>query len=138
MLARGVARSETARLEDGWDLDHALLPRHRIGTAPDPLDRFFHRLHLPQPIAGDQLLGLGEGAVNDLPLAARELDALPLRARVQSLTREHDAGLHELLIVVAHVGEELLAREDALFGSLGRLDDNHDSHRSVSFWLCRA
>src|SRR5882672_5447998 len=46
------------------------------GTALEPLDRLFHRPHLPQPEAGDQLLGLGKRPVSHGMLPPRELDAL--------------------------------------------------------------
>ena len=52
--------------------------RHRIGQRLSPLDRLLDRLHLPDPVAGDQLLGLGERPVDDGPLAAREPHALAL------------------------------------------------------------
>src|SRR5213596_1625424 len=49
-------------------------------AALDPFDRLFLRLHLPQPEARDQLLGLGERPVDDGPLVPGELDprALPI------------------------------------------------------------
>ena len=49
------------------------------GAALEPLDRLVHRLDLPDPVAGDELLGLGERAVDDGALRAREADALALR-----------------------------------------------------------
>src|SRR5665213_1630757 len=36
-----------------------------VGAALDPLDGLFKRLDLPDPEAGDEFLGLGEGAVDD-------------------------------------------------------------------------
>ena len=42
-------------------------------------------LHLEQGVGGDQLLRLGEGAVDDGELAAREPDPLALGARVQAV-----------------------------------------------------
>src|SRR5512133_3313277 len=81
--------AEVLGLEHRPDLDHRLLTGHRVGAAPDPLDRLLHRLDLPEPEAGDELLGLGEGAVHDSLLAAGEDHALALRTRVKSLAREH-------------------------------------------------
>ena len=46
-----------------------------------------HRLHLEQGVGGDQLLGLGEGAVDDGDLAAGEPHALALGARLQAVAR---------------------------------------------------
>src|SRR3712207_1567510 len=56
--------AEVLGLEDLPDLDLRLAP-HRVRAALDPLDRLLHGADLPQPEAGDQLLGLGEGAVDD-------------------------------------------------------------------------
>src|SRR5215813_1808014 len=55
-----------------FDLGFSL---HGVWAALDPIDRLCHRLHLPQPETGNQLLRLGEGPVNDSPLASRKLDA---------------------------------------------------------------
>src|SRR5438309_4928517 len=55
--------AEVLRLEHLADLDLGILP-HRIGAALDPFDRLLLRLYLPDPDAGDQLLGLGEGPVD--------------------------------------------------------------------------
>src|SRR5256885_14420775 len=74
--------AEVLRLEHLADLDLGILP-HRIGAALDPFDRLFLRLHLPDPEAGDQLLGLGEGPVEAGALRTREPDARALRARVE-------------------------------------------------------
>src|SRR5688572_14444777 len=57
--------AEVVGLEDRSNLELRLFTRHRIRTATYPLDRLVHRLHLPQPEAGDELLRLGERAVND-------------------------------------------------------------------------
>ena len=62
-------------------------------AARRPLDRLLLRLHLDQPVAADDLLRLGERAVDDRGLAARERDARALRARVQPVEREQHAGL---------------------------------------------
>ena len=61
-LAGRVALGELGRLEDLTDLHlGAAVERRPL----EPLDGLFLRLHLPEPEAGDQLLGLGEGAVDD-------------------------------------------------------------------------
>src|SRR5262249_44671077 len=91
--------------------------------------RLVHRLDLPQPEAGDQLLRLGEGAVDHGLLPAREPDALPLRTRVEPLTREHHAGLHQFFVELPHRREDFLAGEHAGLGVLVRLDQYHDAHR---------
>src|SRR3954453_6491084 len=55
----GELGPEVGRLEDAADLDLAGLVV-RVRAALDPLDRLVHRLDLPDPEAGDQLLGLGK------------------------------------------------------------------------------
>src|SRR5919205_4643149 len=47
--------------------------------------------------------------------------------------REHDAGLGELLVVLAHRLEQLRARKLACFALGGRLDDDDDTHRDTSW-----
>jgi hypothetical protein len=42
-----------------------------VGTALDPLDGLFERLDLPEPEAGDEFLGFGEGAIGDGAVLAR-------------------------------------------------------------------
>src|SRR4051812_11719866 len=109
--------SEVLGLEHRAKLDLGL-PFHGIGAALDPFDRLFHGLHLPEPEAGDQLLGLGEGPVDHRPLVGGEPHTLALRARVEPLTREHHAGFHQLFVEFPHLGEELLAGHDTVLGIL--------------------
>src|SRR5690606_3546486 len=87
--------AEILHLEHLPDLDHRLLAG-RVWNPLDPLDRLFLRLHVHQPEASDQLLGLGEGSIDDRALVPREVDACPLRARVESFTGQEDAGLDQL------------------------------------------
>src|SRR5687768_6242094 len=119
--------SEVLGLEDRTDLDHAVLV---VGVRDplDPLDRLVERLHLQDPVAGEQLLGLGERAVDHLPVAARELDAGPSRAGVKAFAAEHHARLHELLVVGGHLLQQLLARHLARLALLRRLDHHDDTH----------
>src|SRR5215813_12009763 len=87
----GIA--EVLDLEQWPDLDLAFL-LVRIGAALDPVDRLLKRRHFPQPEAGNELLGLGEGAVGDSAILAREAHARALARRLQALACKHDAGLH--------------------------------------------
>src|SRR5258707_15267998 len=79
---RRELRSEILRLEYLADLDFGVT-FERVGAALDPVDRLFLRFHLPDPEAGNQLLGLGEGTVDHRALRSREADARALRARLQ-------------------------------------------------------
>src|SRR5207247_11362843 len=92
--------AEVRRLEDLANLDLGVLER----SALEPLDRLFFRPHLPQPEPGDELLRLGEGAVDDGPLPLGELDARALRARLESLAREHHPRLHPLFVELPLAG----------------------------------
>src|SRR6266536_4158210 len=49
---------------------------------------------------------------------------------VEPFAREHDARLDQLLVELAHLGEELLARENSRLRLLVCLDDHHEPHRS--------
>jgi hypothetical protein len=105
----------------------------RSGDALRPFDRLLPRLHLDQPVAGDQLLRLGEGSVDHGALSSGELDARALRARLEPGEVEQDAGFRQLLVVLRHFGNERLARRDARFRVLVGFDYHHESHRRVSF-----
>src|SRR3954471_3995474 len=126
----GELLAEVLGLEDLADLD-LRLGLHRVGAALDPLDRLFERLDLDDPEARDELLRLGERAVDDAALVGAEAHARALRARVQALARQHHAGLDQLLVVGAHRGEQLLARQHAGLGLVGRLDHDHEAHVGV-------
>src|SRR5688572_23951647 len=65
---------------------------HGIGAALDPFDRFFLGLHLPEPEAGHQLVGLAEGPINHGTRGPGETNAHALGTGMESLTGEEDAG----------------------------------------------
>src|SRR5262249_58060216 len=73
--------TEVLGLVERPDLDLLAVERRAL----EPRDRLVHRVHLPQPEAGDQLLGLGERSVDDGRLASREPDPLALGGRLQAL-----------------------------------------------------
>src|SRR5436305_13545303 len=128
---RGEFGAEVLRLEDLADLDLLVLERGAL----EPLDRLVLRLHPPDPVAGDQLLGLGEGAVDHGRLAVRELDPRAFRARLEAVGRKHDAGVDQLLVEFAHRGEQLLTGHHARLGILVGLDQDHESHGCLLFGL---
>src|SRR5215217_5999884 len=123
------AVAEILQLEELAELDLAV-PLIRIGAALHPLDRLGLVLDLDDPVAGDQLLGLGEWPVDHGALAAFETDARTLRARLQPAAVEHDAGLHHLLVELGHRGKHFLRRHLAGFGIFRGLDDHHETHRA--------
>src|SRR5262245_25189054 len=122
-----LARPKVLQLEHLPDLDLADLLM-RIGAAPDPFDRLRKRLALQDPVTGDQLLGLCEGAVDHGARVARELDPCALGAWLQPVAIEHHAGLHHLLVEFRHCGECLLGGHLAGLGVPSGLDHHHESH----------
>src|SRR6266480_422361 len=74
-------------------------------------------------------LGVLEGS------ALEPLDRLFLRPRLEPLAREDHAGLHQLVVELSHLGEDLLVRKDPGLGVLVGLHQHHESHSNVSFYL---
>src|SRR5215211_6278716 len=66
-----------------------------------PFDGLLHRLHLEDPVAGDDLLGLAEGAVDHGALADGELDPNALGAPMERREVQEHAGLRQLVVVLA-------------------------------------
>src|SRR5215213_7132181 len=91
-----------------------------------PFDGLLHRLHLKDPVAGDDLLGLAAGPRDHGALAAGELDPNALGAPMQRGEVQEYAGLRQLLVVLAHLGQELLAGQVAGFPV--SLDHHHHPH----------
>src|SRR5437764_244792 len=88
MLTLPIGR-KIGGLEHLADLNLAVDERGAAG----PLDRRLLRRHLDHPESGDQLVRRGERRLPNARLAAGEDDARALRARLQALARQHDAGL---------------------------------------------
>src|ERR1051325_882072 len=129
-----LALAEVVQLEQLAHLDLPFLPvQGRVGEAPRPLHRLFLGLYLDERVASDQLLRLGEGPVDHGALFPGVRDTPALRARLQPGGVEQHAGLLQLLVVLRHLGEDLLVRHDARFRVLRGLHDDHESHRRVSF-----
>src|SRR5437588_10259714 len=77
ILNRG-ARTEILKLENLAKLDLAFCCfAVRRGAVLGPVDRFFFRVDLDQPIAGDQVLGLGQRAFNDVGFPPENLMRAP-------------------------------------------------------------
>jgi len=67
--AHGVARGKVFELEEAADLDLGLASSNGTRRAHSIA---LERLHLDQPVAGDQFLRLGKRTVDNRPLAAVE------------------------------------------------------------------
>src|SRR5258707_6356775 len=65
---------EVGGFEDGANFDLASFYASGRGNAFNPFDGLFHGLDLPEPEAGNEFLGLGEGAVDDGGFAACKLE----------------------------------------------------------------
>src|SRR5258708_2179436 len=76
--------------------------------ALEPSHRLFHGLHLPEPEAADEFLGLSEGPVDYGPLLSGKSDTLTLRAGLQPLACKHYAGLYQLLVQLTHGSKSFL------------------------------
>src|SRR6185436_13078457 len=65
-------------------------------------------------------------------------DALACAARLEAVRVLHDAGLDQLLVELAHLGEQLFGfgREDALFAVGGGLDEDEEFHGSSGGLMC--
>ena len=71
-----LAGTEVVQLEQSANFDFALPAVDGRDRKPlGPIDRLFLRLYLNDRIAGDELLGLGEGAVANDALVSVEIDA---------------------------------------------------------------
>src|SRR6185437_15264493 len=106
-----------------------------------PLHRLLLRAALHQRVAADELLGLGERAVDHGQLPAGKLHPGRLLKWRQARGVQQHTGLGHLLDQLAHLGHQLLA--GAAFGHAGGvdLDQGHVTHggsfRSGSLTRCR-
>src|ERR1700722_13328362 len=135
-LLFGQGGCEVFHLKDLADFDFVVAAGVAIGAALDPVDGLFEGLDLQDREAGDEILGLSEGAVDDGTRLAGEFDACAFGAGVESIERKQDASLAELFVVLAHLEQELWIGEGAFFFCLrGCFDDDHESHCGISFGL---
>src|SRR6202521_838800 len=112
-------------------LDHvAILSR----AAQCPCNRLFLRLDLDHPVAPKQLLRLGERPIGRSALAAGELDPRALLAGVQPVEREHHPRFGQLIVVLAHRGNQPGVRSKVRLSLFVPLWDHqhHESHRTFS------
>ena len=123
--------AEVVVLADPPDLELESARRAAERSLLDPLDRLLARVDLEQPPPGDQLLALGERAVDHARPVAVEADLEALRARRQALAADHHAGLGQLLVVATHRREHLRHRLGGHVHLLALrvvLDDHHVAH----------
>src|SRR5690606_25843664 len=85
---RRVILAEILRLDHLTDLD-LRIPQHRIRAAAYPFHRLVHRTYLPDPVAGDQLLRFGKGAIDDGAGTSGEAHALAARGGLQAVAGQH-------------------------------------------------
>src|SRR6185503_20655120 len=109
------------------DLAAAAVDR-RIRKALCPLDRFLARFGLDDGVARHQVLGLGERAVDEAALLAVVPDAPALPGRLEARGVDQHAGFLQLLVVLAHLGEQALGGHGASLRVLRRLDQDHEAH----------
>src|SRR5687767_7539649 len=89
--------AEVLRFEHLPEL-HLTLPEWR---PLQPLDGLLLGSHLPQPEPGNELLCFGKWTIRDRALVPLEPHTSALRARLQSLSRQHDACFRQLLVELA-------------------------------------
>jgi hypothetical protein len=77
-LLFGQDGGEVFHLKDLADFDFGVASTVAVGGALDPLDGLFEGLDLQNREAGDEFLGLGEGAVDNGNRPAGELTRAPL------------------------------------------------------------
>src|SRR5437773_6381057 len=124
-----LTRAKIVQLEELAELNFAFLAlAAQVGDALGPLDRLFPRLHLDDPVSGDEFLRFGKGAVDHRALASGKLDAGARGAGLEPGQVEQHAGLHQLLIVLTYGRKDLLARLFARFRVLAGLHDHHEPH----------
>jgi hypothetical protein len=83
---------------------------------------------LPDPVTGDQFVGLGKRAIDDGPVLAREANSHPFRAGLQAFARQHDSGLDQLFVEFAHCAQKLDRRHHSRLRLLRCFDEYHDFH----------
>ena len=104
-------------LKDLADLDFSIAGAKRRPL--DPLDGLFQGLDLQDSVSGDDLLGLGEWAVDDSTSVAGELDTCAFGAGMEAIHSEQHASLDELFIELAHLLQQLwIGAEPFLFLTL--------------------
>ena len=113
-LLFGQDGCEVFHLKDLADFDF-VVGGAAVGATLDPLDGLFEGLDLQDREAGDELLGLGEGAVDDGTRLAGEFDACAFGTGMEAIEEEQDASLDELFVVLAHLGHEPWIGEGAFF-----------------------
>ena len=111
------------RLGDLPHLDRAVADRRARG----PLDGLLLRARLDDPVAADELLGLGERPVRDRrPVAAREVSRVAVDGGCSPSSARSAPALASSSLYLFIACDELERR--ALVG-LARIDEQHEAHR---------
>ena len=138
-----VAHEKTALVKTGWNADgwqSEVVCEHRIfypmarHCAP-LLGRCVYPSSLPGPevlirnlVAGDELLRLDEGPVDERAWLSGMLDAPTLGVGLEPGGIEPRAGSRQLFVGPRHGADELLPRHRAGFQVLGGIDQDQESH----------
>src|ERR1700722_3760090 len=125
-----------------FDFRFLIWPMWRRSTIR-PFDRFFARIHVDNPKAGDEFLRLRERTIDKrfLP-AGREFDPRTPRSPVQPRQVEQNSRLRKLFVLLPHFPDQLLAQLLVCNGSLVllliRFHNHHESHRCSPYFCPRA
>src|SRR5690606_1636905 len=110
-----------------------------VGKALGPHEGFLARLDVDDGVAGDELLRLGERAVDEAARAVPAVADAPARpARLEAGAVDEDAGLRHFLVERAHLGEQPLGRHPAGLRVRRRLDEDDEPHEALLALRSRA
>src|SRR5439155_16846971 len=101
-------------------------------SALRPLKGFISGVHLKDPEAADHLFHI-ERPFSDGGIISGKVYAHYLSTGLQPLTSLHYASLYQLFVVLTHLSKKLCIRENTCLGGFVSFEQNHESHRSISF-----
>src|SRR5580698_6510102 len=111
-------------------------PGHGIGAPLHPLDRFIEVMHLPDPIAGDEIVDVGKRSFGHRTISTGEGDARALGARPQAGRVDQDSSVPQLIVESSHLLEKFRGRQPPILALVGRCDVHHNAHRALLLRTC--
>src|SRR5690606_26178012 len=99
---------------------------------PGPFDGLFEAVELQDGVARELFAGRREGPAHNLRLTVAEHDAAAFAGRPQTVAEQEYPGLDHAVVVVEHGLEQLVGRQDAVFGFTVGLAHQHEFHPSAS------